>query len=289
MRQTKGQRIFGVFNVIFMILLCIVIIYPILNLFAQSVSDDLYLLRGDVTFYPIGFSLDAYAKFFNSSYVMRAFINSVFVAGVGCLTSLTMTLLAAYPIAFGRFSGKKIYTVIVFFPMWFVAGMIPEYLVVQKMGLLNSFASLILIALVAPYHVIILSTFLKSIPISLHESARIDGANELTILIRIVLPLAKAAMATIALWVIVGHWNDYFKPLMYLTDFEKYTFQLALKDIVLSADAAGIYGIGGLEGYGLSLRLKSAMLIFSMLPMLILYPFLQQYFVKGVMIGSIKG
>ena len=289
MTQTKGQRIFGVFNVILVILLCTVIIYPILNLFSQSVSDDLYLLRGDVTFYPIGFSLDAYAKFFHSSYVMRAFFNSVFVAGVGCAASLVMTLLASYPIAFGNFHGKRLYTIIVFFPMWFVAGMIPEYLVIQKMGLLNSFASLILIMLIAPYHVIILSTFLKSIPLSLHESARIDGANELTILFRIVLPLSKAALATVALWVIVGHWNDYFRPLMYLTNFEKYTFQLALKDIVLSADAAGIYGISGLEGYGLSLRLKSAMLIFSMLPMLILYPFLQKYFVKGVMIGSIKG
>ncbi len=275
------------------IIISILILYPILNVLAVSLSGDGYVLRGAVTFYPKDFTVAAYKAVLSNKQILKSFGNSIYIAGVGCVLSLLATLFAAYPIACCEFPGKKIYTIFVLLPMWFSAGTIPSYLCISKLGLINSYWSLILSALIVPYNVLILASFLKGLPKEILESARIDGAGELKIMFRIVLPLAKASLATIGLWVIAAHWNAYMEPLMYISDFNKFTLQQVLQDIVLNADAVK-YELGSaasntVTGAALADQLKNAVLIVSMIPMLIIYPFIQKYFVKGATLGAVKG
>lgn len=273
--------------------LIVITLYPILNVLSISLSGDAHVLANDVTFYPKKFTLAAYEEVAKNGAVLRGFGNSIIIAGAGCLCSLAATLLAAYPLAFCDFPGKKFYSVFVLLPMWFSAGMIPQYMCISKLQLVNSYWSLILNALIVPYNLLILTSFLKGIPKELIESAKIDGAGEMRILIQIVMPLSKASLATIALWVIAAHWNAYMDPLLYISDFSKFTLQQVLHDIVLSANAVK-YELGNattasLAGAALADQLKNAVLIISMIPMLCIYPFIQKYFVKGVTLGGVKG
>lgn len=274
------------------ILICVCILYPILNILAISLSADGPVLRNEVRLLPQGFTLKAYEEVIVNKGVLRAFGNSIFISLAGCAFSLIATYFAAYPIACCEFPGKKIYNIFVLIPMWFQGGMIPAYLCVQKLGLINSYWALILTALISSYHVLILSSFLKGIPKDLLESARIDGAGELRVMFQVVAPMAKASFATIALWVIAAHWNAYFGPLLYLTDSSKYTLQQVLREIVLEANALQ-YDLGtvrpGQPSVNLADQIRYAVLIVSMVPMMAIYPFVQKYFVKGVTLGAVKG
>ncbi|MCI9338023.1 MAG: carbohydrate ABC transporter permease [Lachnospiraceae bacterium] len=274
------------------IVICICILYPILNILAISVSADGPVLRNEVRLLPRGFTMKAYEEVIVNNGVLRALGNSVFISLAGCLLSVTATYFAAYPIACCEFPGKKIYNIFVLIPMWFQGGMIPAYICVQKLGLINSYWALILTALISSYNVLILSSFLRGIPRELLESARMDGAGELRVMFQVVAPLAKASFATIALWVIAAHWNAYFGPLLYLTDSAKFTLQQVLREIVLEANAVQ-YDLGtvrpGQPSVNLADQIRYAVLVVSMVPMLAIYPFVQKYFVKGVTLGAVKG
>lgn len=291
-KRTRMDRIFDGVNSCIMALVLLIVLYPFINMLAISLSDGNAVLRGEITFYPKGLTTVAYAELLGNPAVMRGFGNSIFVAGIGGVLSVFMTILAAYPMAYGNYIGKKAYTLFILIPHWFVAGMIPTYMVVRNLGLVNSLWALIVLALVSPYHVIILNSFMRSLPGEISESAKIDGANDLRILFQIILPVCKASIATVALWVVVGHWNEFMGPLMYLTDFKLYTLQLVLRDIIDSAQVA-MYELGGASsksGFGaLSEQMKNAMIAISILPMVFFYPFIQKYFVTGVTIGSVKG
>ena len=282
-------------NAVIMIVFMLIILYPILNMLAISLSEDTAVLTGRVTVYPMGWDLNAYEKAFQNRLLMRAYGNTLFVAVVGCLCSLVLTSLAAYPLAYGKFYGKKIISFLIMFTMWFSAGMIPTYMVVRNLHLVDSLFSLIAVSLISAYHTIILRNYYESIPISLVESGYLDGANDFQILVHIITPMAKPALAIIALWVVVGHWNAFFAPLIYINTMEKYTLQLVLRDIVISASGTEIYGIkttvmeNGATELAISEQTKNAVVFLSIFPMLVLYPFLQKYFVKGMMIGAVKG
>ncbi len=198
-----------------------------------------------------------------------------------------MTCLAAYPLAFGKFIGKRFITMLILLTMWFSGGMIPLYMVINKLRLVDNLFSLILVPLVTAYHVVILRSFFTSIPASLIESARIDGANDFTILVQVVIPLSKAALATIGLWIIVGRWNEFMNPILFLKDYRKYTMQIVLRDIVLASSAAQ-YDIVD-ESKALAEQVRNATIVVTMIPVLVIYPFLQRFFVKGVMLGAVKG
>nr|WP_300838710.1 carbohydrate ABC transporter permease [uncultured Acetatifactor sp.] len=274
------------------VIICICILYPILNIVAISLSADGPVLRNEVRILPRGFTLKAYEEVIVNNGVLRALGNSVFISLVGCVCSVAATYFAAYPIACCEFPGKKIYNIFVLIPMWFQGGMIPAYICVQKLGLINSYWALILTALISSYNVLILSSFLRGIPKELLESARMDGASELRVMFQVVAPLAKASFATIALWVVAGHWNAYFGPLLYLTDSNKFTLQQVLREIVLEANALQ-YDLGtvrpGQPSVNLADQIRYAVLVVSMVPMLAVYPFVQKYFVKGVTLGAVKG
>ncbi len=293
MKPTLMERVFDGANILLFVLLTLMFLYPFLNLAAISFSADGPVLRGEVTFFPKGFDLDAYDMVFENKILWRSFGNSVFVAGVGCAFSLLVMSVAAYPMAFCKFHGKKFYTFAILLTMWFNGGLIPTYMVVRELHLINSLWSLIVTSLLSAYYIIIIRSYFVSIPISLIESAKIDGANDFWVLLHVVLPLSKPVMATVALWVVVGHWNSYFYPLMFLTKMNLYTLQMVLKDIVLQASTAmyDMSAASGIDGgvAAISEQVRNAVLVVSMLPMLVLYPFLQKYFVSGVMLGAVKG
>lgn len=292
-KRSRGEKVFDVLNVILMILLCIAFLYPVLNVLAISMSSSAPILRGEVTFFPRELDFSGYKDVFSNKYIYISYLNTIYVATVGCILSLGMNCIAAYPMAFGKFYGKKIYTYLIIFTMWFGGGLIPTYIVMSKLNLIDSHWALILGSLCAPYYIIVLKSFFQSIPESLIESAKLDGASDLLCLTKIVLPLSKPALATIALWIIVAHWNNFLGPLMYLNDRNLYTLQIVLHDIVLQASGA-MYEISDAVQAGngtmtIPQQVQNAVIFVSMIPMLVIYPFVQKYFVKGVMLGSVKG
>lgn len=293
-RRSRGEKIFGVFNVAFMILLLAFFLYPLLNMVSISMSNEYAVLRAEVTFYPKGFNAQAYTMIFRSSEIWRSTFNSLFVALVGCVCSLLILSIAAYPLAYGDFYGKKLFNIMILFTMWFSGGIIPTFLTIIQLGLLNSLWSLIINGMLTAYNVVIVRSYFQSIPISIVESARIDGANDYKILFRLIMPLSKPVLATVSLWVIVGHWNDFLNPLLFLSERQNYTLQLTLKELVLNAESS-IHNISMTSekttsgAVALGQQVRNAVLVVSMIPMVILYPFVQKFFIGGVMLGSVKG
>jgi putative aldouronate transport system permease protein len=293
-RRSRGEKIFSGINLLLMIVLLCFFLYPLLNMVSISCSNEYAVLRAEVTFYPVGFNPQAYNLILQSGDLWRSVGNSVFVALVGCVCSLVMLSLAAYPLAFAQFYGKKLYTFIILFTMWFSGGIIPTFLTIMQLGLYDSLWALIFNSMISAYYVVIVRSYFASIPISVVESARIDGANDFRILFQLIIPLSKPVLATGALWVIVGHWNDYLNALLFISSKEHYTLQLVLKEMVLNAESS-IYNVsmtstattGGAAALGQQVR--NAVLVVAMIPMIILYPFVQRYFVSGLMLGSVKG
>ena len=286
----SGDRILTAFIDAVMVLTCIVVLFPLLNVISVSLSDSKYIYMGAVSFYPRGLNFDAYKKVLESSALWRSFLNSLIVAVGGCFSGLLMTAFAAYPLAFKEFAGKKLVTTMILLTMWFGGGIIPTFMVMNQLHLIDHLSVLILGSLISAYNMIIMRSFFKSIPSAMLESAQIDGANDFTMLFRIVLPVSKAVLATIGLWIIVGHWNDFMGPVIYMRSQDHYTVQVVLRDIVLSASASE-YGLGAEGGAAQLLpeQMRNATIVVTMIPILAVYPFIQKYFVKGVMIGSVKG
>ncbi|MDR2104069.1 MAG: carbohydrate ABC transporter permease [Treponema sp.] len=292
-RYTRSEKIFNGINCTIMVLLLIAFLYPLLNMAAISLSSDVPVLRSEVTVYPIGFTTAPYTKIIANATLWRSVFNSLFVAFAGCALSLVMVSIAAYPLAFANFWGKKAYTMLIIFTMWFQGGIIPTFMTIRNLGLHNNLWALIVNGLLTAYYVVIARSYFQSIPMSMVESARIDGAHDYRILFNIIIPLSKPVLATIALWIIVGHWNDYLNPLIFLGDRNKYTLQLVLKEIVLNSESS-LYGLSAAASSNFSgvadlgPQVRNAALVVSMIPMIIFYPFVQKYFVSGIMLGAIK-
>ena len=293
-RRSTGDKIADtILNVVMFLMLCF-ILYPLLNMFSISLSNEYAVLRADVTFYPIGFNPQAYDLIFKNQDLWRSFGNSIFIAGVGCVLSLIGLCIAAYPLAFGDFYGKRVYSLFILFTMWFNGGIIPQFLTIRELGLYNTHWALILNMLLSAYNIVIVRSYFQSIPASIVESARIDGANDFLILFKLIIPLSKPVLATVAMWIIVGHWNDYLNPLMFLSDRENYTLQMILKELVLNAESSihNISMTGSKQTSGavaLGQQTRNAVLVVAMVPMLVIFPFVQRYFISGVMLGSVKG
>ena len=293
-RQSRGEKVFGAANIIFMLFMLVIFLYPLLNMFSISVSNQYAILRAEVSFFPIGFETTSYKLIFANQDIWRSIGNSLFVALAGCALSLLLTCVAAYPLAFGDFYGKKLFNILILFTMWFNGGIIPTFLTIRQLGLHDTLWSLIINSMLVAYNVVIVRSYFQSIPQSVVESARIDGANDYLILFKLIIPLSKPVLATVALWVIVGHWNDYLNSLLFLSSRHNYTLQLVLKELVLNAEAS-IHNISMSSdtttsgAAALGQQMRNGVLVVSMIPMIILYPFVQRYFISGVMLGSVKG
>ena len=292
-KETMGRRAFNVFNVLFMILLIIVTAYPIYYVIIASFSDSSELMRSTgVLLKPLKFTAAAYSNVANNPNILRGYKNTAIILVLGVSINMVMTALPAYVLSRKglMFSGPV--SMMIVFTMFFSGGMIPSYLLVKNLGLLNTYWAIILPGAISTYNFIIMRTGFAAIPDSLEEAARIDGASHMTILVSIFIPLAKATMAVILLYYIVAQWNSWFPAMIYLQKRrDLQPLQLVLRGILLSNATNEITGGGGIsadqEAIGESI--KYAVIVVSTLPILVVYPFLQKYFVQGVMIGAVKG
>ncbi|MGN6712092.1 carbohydrate ABC transporter permease [Anaerocolumna jejuensis] len=273
----------------FLTLLAFVCLYPFLNVLAYSLSGYNAVLSGTVTFFPIDFNLGAYKDILGRTQIWKSMWTTVEVTILGTGTSLILTILSAYALSRRELPGKSVFMGVILFTMYFSGGMIPTFVVVKGLGMYDTLASLFIPQAINVFNFIVMRTFFKELPESLEEAARIDGASDMQVLIRIILPLSTAIIATIGLFYAVGYWNTYFDALLYIKNPDRYTLQLRLRSLLFGNE---LNSSGNLEGGGtqvMSQSLKMATVAVSTIPILILYPWLQKYFVKGVMLGSVKG
>lgn len=285
------DRIFSFFTTTIVFLLTAACIIPFIYLLAMSLSSSGPVLRGEVFLIPKGFTLEIYRNLIENGSLVKAMERTILLTIVYVCVSMVMTVLCAYPLSVPGLKGKKVLMVFIMFTMYFSGGMIPSYLVVHKLGLIDSYLALILPCALSTYNMIVMRTAFAGIPESLRDAALIDGAGDLTILTRVVLPLSKPTLATIALFYAVGRWNSLQDGLLYINDPGKAILQLRLKQIVQSSQAFSNLMLEGATSSNMlpTQTVRAGALIFSLIPILIVYPFLQKYFVKGTMIGSVKG
>ena len=282
-----SRKIFVLCNTIFLILVALLCFLPLVNLFAISLSGKSAANSGLVTFWPVDFTTLAYIKTFHNSNFIRSLVISFLRTGAGTLFGMFVITTAGYALS-KEFRGRTALMWFFVFTMLFGGGLIPSYLLINNwLHLSNTIFALILPGAMSAYTVIIMRNFFESIPDSLEESAKLDGANDVTILFRIMVPLSKASIATIALWSIVYHWNEWFNCMLYMKDEDKYVLQYVLRKILLDGQTQDINMATNVVVN--TETMKMATLVVSILPIIMLYPFLQKYFAKGVMVGSVKG
>lgn len=292
--RTRGEKSFAVFNYIFMTLLCVICIYPLWYVLVASLSDPvlLYMQRG-ILVWPLGeWSIRGYQLVMENPNIPLGFRNTLIYLGVGTFINMMITTMAAYGLSRKDCYWNGKIMKLIAFTMYFAGGLIPFYLMVKNMNLLDTYSGIILPVMVNTWNLIVMRTAFAGIPDSLEESARLDGANDWTILWRIFFPLAQATIAVIALFYAVGWWNNWFNPSIFLSSKSKYPLQLVLREILLKNDTSAMTQVGSIgqsqqEQY--RMLVKYCTIIVATVPILIVYPFLQRYFVKGVMVGSIKG
>lgn len=293
-KESISSRLFDVANYTFIVLMMIVMIYPLINVLSISLSAPSAIVAGKVSWLPKGFNLEGYKYLFQDGEIFKAYRNTILYAGVGTLITLTLTSLAAYTLAIREFVLSKFATVYWAVTMFIGGGLIPTFLVVKNLGMMNTFWVMIIPGAIGAFTVFVFRTFFQQLPVELRESAYMDGANDFVIWYKVTLPLSKALLATFALFTIVGHWNSWFNALLYLKDSDLYPLQMYLRRIVIEENLGSGYTDGEIQALLVSNRinpknLQMAAIMVAMAPILLIYPFIQRYFVKGVMIGSIKG
>ncbi len=291
MHNTPGGRIFDVVNFVVLGVIGILMIIPFLYVIAGSFATEAELTSRSFFIFPETFTLEAYEYIFSTDRFIRSILVSIGVTVVGTIVCLFFTFSMAYPLSRRNLAGRNLFMNMVVFSMMFSGGMIPTYIVVKSLGLLDSYWALILPIAINPFNLIIVKTFFQNIPIELEESAKVDGCTELGIFWRIMLPLSKPVIATFALFYAVAIWNDFFSALLYISDSSKWPVQVLLQQIILLSQST----IGDTAATGAEYvtppdqSLKLAVVVIATLPILIIYPFLQKHFAKGMLLGSVKG
>jgi putative aldouronate transport system permease protein len=273
-------------------LVVLVVAYPLVYVVSASFSDPLAIVQGEVWVLPVRPSLESYAYIIADERIWNGYKNTVLYTSVGTLVNLALTILAAYPLSRPELPGRKVFMLLMVFTMYFSGGIIPTYLLVRQLGLLNRFWVMIIPTAIGTYNLIVMRTYFQvSIPRELLESGHIDGAGSFRLLMSIVLPLSTPIVAVIGLFYAVGHWNAFFDALIYLRNAALYPLQLVLREILLRSvvEDVGADSLGMKEQLLISEGIKYAVILVSSLPVMLVYPFIQKYFVKGVMIGAIKG
>ena len=290
---STGEKIFNVFNYIFMILLALTMIIPFLRIISLSFSGSDAIISGNVILFPKQFTLGSYENIIKSGQVFSSFKNTILVTLTGTILNMLATILCAYPLSKKRLRGGGIFKSLILFTMLFSGGLIPTFLLVKSLGLADTYGALWLPSLVSVYNMLVLISFFKGIPESLEESAAIDGANDLLILFRIILPLSMPALSTLTLFYAVGWWNEYYNTMIFINSGEKYTMTVRLMQMMrnLSDSMRTISDEGAIDRNQLLTpeSVKAATIVLTIVPIMLTYPFLQKYFVKGVMLGSVKG
>ena len=287
-RRARGDRVFAFANLALLILFTGMILFPIYYMFIVSISGSTNVVRGDITWYPQNINLDAYKTILKNESLGRSYLNTVFYTVAGTSISVFMSALCAYPLSRKQLYGRRAVTFFIIFTMLFDVGMIPRFLVVNALNLRNTVFSILLPGAIDVYYMIMIRTFFQVLPEEMAESAKMDGAGEWKIFSRIIVPLSKPVLASVTLFYAVGIWNSYLGPLLYLDEKKLYPLQLILRNIVISNEMSTMSG--DIASMNIStMNIKYAVIFISILPILCIYPFIQKYFNKGVMVGAVKG
>jgi len=284
----KRITIFSIVNTIILICIGFVTLYPILYITAVSLSETVYVIQGKVILWPMGWNLGAYKQVLTDVKIPRAYLNSIFYTSLGVTFNLLFTAIAAYPLSQPNFYGRRIFMLMIVLTMFLNPGIIPNYMIVQKLHLLDSVWALVIPNVIWTMELIILKSFYERMSMQIREAALIDGANEFRILFNIVIPLSKPALASIGLFFFMGHWNSFFLPMIYLSEQKMYPLQVVLRDMLIfdsDSNNPSLVDAAALAPQAM----KNATIVLTMIPALMVYPFAQKYFAKGVMLGSEKG
>ncbi|MBO0991905.1 carbohydrate ABC transporter permease [Bacillus sp. SD088] len=293
-KKISDGKVFDIGVLIISTVISVIILYPLIFIVSASFSSPERVMNGEMWLFPVDFTLDAYSEVFKDGAIWNGYRNTIFYTIGGTFVNIILTTLAAYPLSRRDVPGRNIIMFIITFTMFFNGGMIPTYLVVQELGMIDTFWAMIIPNAIATYNLIVMRTYFQtSIPWELQEAAMIDGCSNWKMLWKVILPLSKPIMAVMLLFYAVGHWNAFFNALIYLRDDKLYPLQLILREILLVSQASMTEEMGSEFGLDEKMMLgesiKYALIIVASLPVLVMYPFVQKHFVKGVMIGSIKG
>ncbi|MBW4084615.1 carbohydrate ABC transporter permease [Paenibacillus sp. S150] len=290
MSERAVSRIFDIFNVLLITFVVILCLMPFIHIIAVSLSSSRPIMAGLVSFFPRDFSFEAYAQVFSDMSMIRSLGFTIFLTILATALSMAMTIAVAFALSKKDLRGRKWFMLIIVITMFFSGGIIPDYILVRSLNLLDTVWALVLPGLISPFYMIILISFLNSIPKSLEEAAEIDGTTHLGTLFRIILPLSLPALATLSLFYAVGRWNGFQDALMYINNTNLYPLQLKLYQMIQNNQVSDLMQQ---EGLGMNKlmpeSLKAASVVFTTLPILIVYPFLQRYFISGMMVGAVKG
>ncbi|MDK2903095.1 MAG: putative aldouronate transport system permease protein [Clostridiales bacterium] len=286
---SKGYKIFQVANVLIMLVVIFVTLYPFIYLAAISFSDESYVYAGQVTFLPKGFTTKTYEVLMQEEDFWTGYKNTIIYTVVGTAICLFMTTILAYPLSKKRLKGRSIILAFIIFTMYFNGGLIPNYLLVRNLGMRNTIWAITIPGAISTYNMIIMRTFFEGLPNELEEAAMIDGMSTYRILVSIILPLSKPIMATMTLFYAVGAWNNWFGPFLYFDKPELFPVTLYLRNMIAGAQQTAVSSGSNTEDLTqIAATVKAATTILTVLPILCIYPFIQKYFVAGVMIGSLK-
>jgi putative aldouronate transport system permease protein len=292
-RKSREDVVFDIINYSVLAIACLLVLYPLYFIVIASFSDPTLVAIGRVWAYPKGFTIEGYQRIFNDRSIWTGYKNSLLYAGLGALVSVSMTITGAYPLSRKDFYGRNFFMIVFLITMFFGGGLIPTYLLVRNLRMTNTIWAMVIPGAVSVWNLIIARTFFQtSIPDELREAASIDGCSDFNFFGRVVLPLSKPIIAVIALYTIVGQWNGFFEALIYLSRDRMYPLQLILRNILIQAEPEKgmLVDVETLMAKQRAKELiKYGVIIVSSLPLLIIYPLIQKYFVKGVMVGSIKG
>lgn len=290
-RDTASERVFYAVNAGLLILLALTCLYPLLCIVSGAISSPLKVSLGLVTFYPQGFSLRGFQLVLRNASIVRGFGNSVFYTVFGTLLNVVFTFITGFALSRRELKGRNIMSFYMAFTMWFSGGLIPSYLLMRSLGLPNTIWVMLIPGLVSVWNVIVCRTFIQStIPEELYEAASIDGCGYARYMVVIVAPLSKAILAVLSLWYAIGHWNSYFGALLYIYDKDLKPLSLFLREYLVVQQTMDLSGMDlEHESLGLVELMKNSLILMSCLPLWILYPFMQKFLVRGVMIGSVKG
>lgn len=289
MKESVEYKIFKVFNVIVLLLIIFCTLYPFINVIAQSFSDETSINAGQVTLYPQGFNIDTYKTVISDKMFWINYKNTVVYTIVGTTISMILTTMFAYALSKRRLKGRRFLTLFAVFTMFFNGGLIPNYVLINSLGFGNTMWAIVIPGAISIYNMLIMKSFFENVPEELEEAASIDGLGTYGILWKIILPLSKAVMATMILFYAVSYWNSWFSAFLYLDQKELFPVTIYLRNMI--SGATGGLGAGATSADSLtqiSANIKSVTMVLTILPILVVYPFVQKYFVSGVMLGSVK-
>ncbi|MEK3722754.1 carbohydrate ABC transporter permease [Paenibacillus sp. FSL H8-0034] len=290
MSESSGDKILRMFNILLLFVIAMTCLAPVLNVLSISLSGKLAVESGKVLLWPIDWNLQSYSLLFNGTRIARALWNGIEMTVGGVVFSMVFTICAAYPLSKSYFFGRRTYTLLIIFTMVFSGGLIPTYLTLKSLGLINTYAAIWLPGLISTYNMLIMRSYFESISMEIEDAARIDGCNEWRLLQKIILPLSMPVIATLILFYGVHYWNSFMSVLIYISSTDKYTITVLVQQMIqsqslLTETVQNDMQTGDIVPQGI----LSAGIIVLILPMVAVYPFLQKYFVKGVMLGSVKG